>query len=105
MELESNVEIDEGVDHYGVRHKLILEGDQAVRVQSFDASQMIEAAKAERAATAGASWGDGRKIGTIPMPILNQINDRFKTAEERKVAIVCWLRENPSFVTFDKFLK
>jgi hypothetical protein len=104
-ELDASVEIDEGVDEYGIRHKLILEGDQAVRVQSFDASAMLEECKAERNATSGERWGDGRKIGTIPRAVYMDIVSKYKSADERKVAMVCWLRENTAFVTFDKFLK
>jgi len=46
-----------------------------------------------------------RKVGTIPMAVLNQINEKHDNALDRKVAILSWLKANPYLVTFDKFLK
>lgn len=105
MEIAANVTIDEGVNHYGIRRQIILEGDQAVTKLTYDAAPMLEAAAAERAATAGERWGDMRKIGTIPMAELTRINDTYKTAAERQAQILLWLRANPRMVTFDRFLK
>jgi hypothetical protein len=104
MEIESNVTIDEGVNQYGIRREIILEGDQAVTKLTYDAEPLLEAAAAERAATAGERWGDMRKIGTIPMAVLTHINDTYKSEVERKAQILLWLRENPRMVTFDRFL-
>jgi pyocin large subunit-like protein len=105
MELESNVTIDEGVNEYGIQRQIILEGDQAVTKLTYDAAPMLEAAAAERSATAGERWGDMRKIGTIPMAELIRIQETYKTEVERKAQILLWLKANPYFVTFDKFLK
>lgn len=97
--------IDEGVDRYGVRQELIFQGDEVVSKLTYDAGPMIEAAKAERSASAGDRWGDGRKVGTIPMAVLNQINQTYQGREEREKQILLWLRQNEAFVTFDKFMK
>lgn len=105
MELENNVTIDEGVNEYGIKREIILEGDQAVTKLTYDAEPLLEAAAAERKATAGERWGDMRKIGTIPMAELTRINDTYKSEAERKAQILLWLRANPYMVTFDKFLK
>lgn len=105
MELAANVTIDEGVNPWGTRRQIILEGDQAVTKLTYDAEPLLEAAAAERAATAGERWGDMRKIGVIPMAELNRINETYRTAAERQAQILLWLRANPRMVTFDRFLK
>lgn len=106
MELESNVTIDEGVNEYGIRRQITLEGDQAVTKLTYDAAPMLEEAHARRVATAGDRWNDGQThVGFIPMAELTRINDTYKGAEERKKQIVLWLKQNPAMVTFDKFLK
>lgn len=99
------ITLDEGLDAWGTRKHIILEGDQAVTKLTYDAEPLIEAATAERHATSGERWGEGRKIGVIPMPELQRINAAYKSADERKHAILCWLRDNPKLVTFDKFLR
>ena len=105
MELVENFTLDEGVDAYGVRKEVIFEGDQAITKLTYDAAPMLEAAHAERVATAGDRWGEMRKVGVIPMAVLNQINTTNEGALERKAAILLWLKANPRMVTFDKFLK
>jgi len=105
MELDANVTVDEGVNEYGIRRQIILEGDQAVTKLTYDASPLLEAAREERTATAGERWGDMRKIGVIPMAELTRINDTYKSELERKAQILLWLKANPYMVTFDKFLK
>lgn len=105
MELEANVTIDEGVNAYGIRREIILEGDQAVSKLTYDAEPLLEAASAERKATAGERWGEMRKIGVIPMAELTRINETYRSEVERKAQILLWLKANPYMVTFDKFLK
>lgn len=97
--------LDEGYDAYGVHTAVTFEGDQAVKKLTFDAEPMLQQAAAERAATSGERWGDGRKVGTIPMPVLNMIYQNYKGREERERQILGWLRMNQAFVSFDKFLK
>jgi len=97
--------VNEGYDAHGVHKAVTFEGDQVVTKLTYDAEPLIEAAKAERNATADQRWGDGRKVGTIPMPVLNLIYAQHAGREEREKAILGWLRQNQAFVTFDKFLK
>jgi len=105
MDLATNLVLDEGVDAWGTQKHIILEGDQAVTKLTYDAEPFIEEAAARRQFTSGDRWGDGQHIGFIPMAELNRINSSFGSAEERKKAILCWLRDNPKLVTFEKFLK
>jgi hypothetical protein len=105
MEIESTFEVDEGVDVYGVRKQVKFEGDQVVTKLTYDAEPMLEAAQAERIQTADQRWGEMRKVGMIPMAVLNQINTKHSGALERKAEILLWLKANPYMVTFDKFLK
>lgn len=104
MELAANVTLDEGVNEYGIRRQIILEGDQAVTKLTYDAAPLLAEAAAERTATAGERWGEMRKVGVIPMAELTRINDTYKSEVERKAQIFLWLRANPYMVTFDKFL-
>ncbi len=106
MELDSSVTIDEGVNAYGIRRQIILEGDQAVTKLTYDAEPLIEAAHARRVATAGDRWSDGQThVGFIPMAELTRINETYASSEERKHQILLWLKANPKLVSFDKFLK
>lgn len=104
MEPIESFKMDEGYDRYGVHKEVIFEGDQVVQKFTYDAEPFLEQAKAERNATAGDRWGDGRKVGTIPMAVYAQVL-QIQGAEERQKFLVKWLKENPAFVTFDKFLK
>lgn len=105
MEIESTFKVDEGVDRYGVRKEVSFEGDQVVTKLTYDAEPMLEAAHAERMQTADQRWGEMRKVGMIPMAVLNQINQQHQGALDRKAAILLWLKANPRMVTFDKFLR
>jgi len=105
MELAESFSVDEGVDAYGVRKEVSFEGDQVVTKLTYDAAPMLAQAHAERNATAGERWGEMRKVGTIPMVVLNEINRTIPGAMDRSAAILGWLKANPRMVSFDKFLK
>lgn len=98
--------VDDGVHAYGVHRQVTFEGDQVITKLTYDAEPLLEAAKAERIATAGNRWGEGvgTKVGTMPMAVYAEFM-KVQSAEERQKFILKWLRENPAFVTFDKFLK
>lgn len=96
--------IDEGTDAYGVNTQLIFQGDELVKKRTFDAAPLIAHAEQSRIQTASDRWGDGRKVGVIPMAIWSDIQEKYKSAEERKQKVLEWLRDNPKLVTFDKFL-
>lgn len=103
--MDGNFSVDRGFDAYGNHTQVIVEGDQLVRKTTFDAEPLLREAHAERVATEGKRWGEGvgTKVGTIPMAVYAQF--LTKPAEERQKFLLQWLRENPAFVTFDKFLK
>lgn len=105
MELDGSVTIDEGVNDFGVRREITLEGDQAITKLSYDAQPLIDHAADLRAMSAGDSWGNGHFIGIVPMAELTRINETYQGAEERKRQMVLWLKANPKLVTFEKFLK
>ena len=105
MQVVERFTVDEGVDAYGVRKEVTLEDNQAVTKLTYDAEPMLEQAHAERVQTAGQRWGEMRKVGVIPMAVLNEINTRVQGAAERQAEIFLWLKRNPAMVTFDKFLK
>lgn len=96
--------IDEGVNAYGVRKTVHFDGDQVVSEYAFDAEPIIEHCKEERIVSAGERWGDGRKIGTLPPTVMGQVF-AIQGVEARKKFILDYLRANPAFVSFDKFLK
>lgn len=104
VELKANVTIDEGFDAYGTHKSLIFEGDHLVTKTSFNAQPLVEEAAAMRNATAGEKWGDMRRVATIPMAIYAKAI-QIKDNRERQKYIKTYLRENPAFVTFDRYLK
>ena len=97
-------ELDEGYDAAGVRTLIKFEGDQAVKVRSYDAEPLIEQCKAERIASAGMNWGEGRKVGSIP-PHVYATFLQIKDQRERTKLIKNFLNINTDFVTFDRYLK
>ena len=97
-------ELDEGYDATGVRTLVKFEGDQAVKVRSYDAEPLIEQCKAERIASAGMNWGEGRKVGSIP-PHVYATFLQIKDQRERTKLIKNFLNINTHFVTFDRYLK
>jgi hypothetical protein len=104
MESIGSFTVDDGYHAYGVHKQVTFEGDQAVTKLTYDAQPFIEAAKAERIATEGKRWGEGlgTKVGTMPMAVYSQFM-KIQGAEERQKFILTWLRDNPAFITFDKF--
>ncbi len=104
MEPVESFTLNEGYDVYGTHKQVTFEGDQVVTKLTYDAKPFIEQAKEERHITAGDRWGDGKKVGTIPMAVYAEYL-KIQGAEERKKYILRWLKENPAFVTFEKFLK
>lgn len=95
----------QSADENGISTEMIVEDGNFITKQSYDAEPMLEAAAMARINTAGDRWGDGRFVGVIPYPELHRINAQYNSAEERKHAILSWLRDNPKLVTFEKFLK
>ncbi len=105
MDIDGSFTIDDGWHPYGVHKQVTFEGDQAITKLTYDAQPYIEDAQARRIASSGDRWGDGHHVGTIPMVEYNKIIQDHKTVEERKAAILQWLKARPALVSFDKFLK
>jgi hypothetical protein len=107
MESIGSFKIDEGVDACGTRTQLIFEGDQVVKKQTYDATPLLKEAAEVRAITAGDRWGEGlgTRVGTIPLPELHLIYQKYSSTEERSAACLRWLRDNPDLVMFDRFLR
>lgn len=97
------------VDHQlGIVTQVHEEDNKVIFQKTWDAQPFLDHAAEMRAVTAGDRWsggqyGVGKKVGTIPMAVLGTMfrQDGGLDTERLKT----WLRENPAFVTFDKFLK
>jgi hypothetical protein len=100
----SEVVIDEGATPYGTRTRIHLATDTVIEQKTYDAEPILREAEMARQATEGQRWGDGKVVGKVPMAVYAQAIV-IKDPRERHKFIANWLRENPKFVTFDKFLK
>lgn len=105
MEPIESFTVDHGVDAYGNHRQAIVDGDQIVHKTSFDAEPFLRQAHDERVATDGQRWGEGlgTKVGTIPMAVYAEA--LMMDSESRQKYLLKWLRENPAFVTFNRFLR
>lgn len=89
----------------GVHTHTVFEEGQMIVAKTFDAAPLVEYAKRAREATEGQRWGDGKLIGTIPLPVYAQIQQKYPDREGREQAIMKFFREQTAFVMFDKALK
>jgi hypothetical protein len=71
--------------------------------KTYDAEPIVQACADERAFTEGQKWGEFRKVGTIPMAELATMMRQDGTIDPARVQ--AWLKSNPAFVTFGRFLK
>jgi hypothetical protein len=99
------IALDLGTNENGIHSMVTFQDGFVTSQKTWDAQPILESCAQERADTQGSRWGDMRKIGQIPMAELNKINSEFKTQAERNVKILEYLRANPAFVSFDRFLK
>jgi len=100
----STLTIDEGFER-GIRTQVHFDGDEQIVFQrTFDVEPHLKYAEQARQATEGQNWGEGRLVGHIPDAFLAPIM-LIQDRREREKAIMTFLRENPAFVMFDKFLK
>lgn len=97
-------ELDEGTDAYGTHTQVKFYSDQAQKIQTFDAQPILEACSAERKATDGQRWGEMRKVGSIPMAIYTRML-HIKSQDDRKKFVRKWLKENPAFITFERYAR
>lgn len=99
----SEAVIDEGASPYGTRTKLHIATDTVIQQKTYDAEPILRDVQMQREAQEGARWGDGKVVGKVPMAVYAQAL-ALRDPRERHKFIAGWLRENPAFVTFDKFL-
>lgn len=99
-----NVTVDEGVDAYGTRTQLHFEGDSLIVQKSFDGKGLADHCKDINNATSGQRWGEMRHVGTLPMVIYAKAS-AIRDNKERLAFIKGWLRQNPHFITFDRYMK
>lgn len=89
----------------GIATRTHFDGSEAIVIQkTFDAEPHIEYAARAREATEGQRWGEGKLVGHIPPAFYAQILT-IRDPQERKAAVQRFLKENPAFVMFDKYLK
>jgi len=97
--------IHKDIDHQtGIITKVHDIGNKVSIEKTYDAQPILEHAKTLRDLTDGEKWGDFRQIGTIPMAelatMMRQSDNQVSKKELEK-----WLKKNPQYVTFNKFLK
>lgn len=78
-------------------------GGKVVIQKTYDAEPLLTACASERAATDGQKWGDLRKVGSIPMAELATMLRQDGTIDPKR--LTSWLKSNPAFVTFGRFIK
>lgn len=87
----------------GIKTELHEEDGRVVIAKKWDAEPMLRACAEERAHTEGQRWGEMRKVGTIPMAELAKMMRQDGTIDNARC--VAYLKANPAFVTYTKFLK
>lgn len=105
-EIGESVSVVEDVSN-GVMTTLHFQGDQLVVQRQWDATPWLEQAKAERAATDGQRWGEGRKVFSLPPAEYGRflIETRGQSQKEKQVWLRMWAQQNPALVSFEKYLK
>ena len=96
--------LDEGIDPFGIHTQVSFEGDRVIKKQTYDVEPLLEACKEERNATSGERWGEMRKVGSIPMAVYTRYLS-IQGTKERQKFLRKWLKENPAFITFDRYMK
>ena len=99
----SETVIDDGMTPYGTRKRIHVSDDTIIEQNTFDAEPILDYCAAARQSTEGQRWGDGKVVGSVPMHVFASCL-HMEAADQHKF-LVRYLRENPKFVTFDKFLK
>lgn len=76
--------------------------NKVVIQKTEDVAPLLQMAAEERAYNQGASWGEMRKVGTVPMSVVAKFMRQDGGFDSKRCAK--WLKENPAFVTYDRFL-
>lgn len=71
--------------------------------KTYDAEPYLDQASADRQATQHMRWGEGKKVGSVPMAVLGQFLRQDGGLDVKRLE--AWLRDNPAFVSYEPFLK
>lgn len=81
------------------------EGEFVIKTQTFDAEPTLDHVQQLREAQDGKRWGEGRLVGSIPLPYYNKYIVGIEDRQERAQAVKKFFREHPQFVAYDNYLK
>ena len=99
-----NVSLVDNVSASGVVTRLHFEGETITVQHTYDAAPHLEHARRMREAQDGKPWGDGKYIGHItPVELARFL--AIKDPQERQAAMHQWLRDNPAFVGYTRWLR
>lgn len=76
--------------------------NKVVIQKTEDVQPLLQAAAEERAWNQGQRWGEFKKVGTVPMSVVAKFMRQDGGFDAQRCAQ--WLKENPAFVTYDRFL-
>ena len=71
--------------------------------KTYDAEPMLKRAAEARAANAGKRWGEGQRVGEVPMSVIGEFMRQDGCLRHERLE--GWLKANPAFVHFESFLK
>lgn len=77
--------------------------NKVVIQKTEDVEPLIKACAEERAYTQGETWGEMRKVGSIPMSVVSKFMRQDGGFDQKRC--LDWLKQNPAFITFDRVLK
>ena len=87
----------------GIRTTVHQTENKVVIQKTEDVEPILQMAAEERAWNQGQRWGDGfKKVGTVPMSVVAKFMRQDGGFDAKRCAL--WLKENPAFVTYDRFL-
>lgn len=88
----------------GIRTEVHEEDGKVINVKTYDAEPFLEIAHEMRIETQGQRWNPlGTHVGFIPMAELGKFMRQDGGFDKRRLRE--WLKKNPKFVTFEKYLK
>jgi hypothetical protein len=87
----------------GIRTTVHQTENRVVIQKTEDVEPILQATAAEREWNQGQRWGEGmKKVGTVPMSVVAKFMRQDGGFDSKRCAQ--WLKENPAFVTYDRFL-